>query len=157
MQGQNYDMKPVQNNHSKNYNITDEIKYSTHMFWPVGCSSSPVSVSSSILTVHFTKLFSLFNIYCLTEDENNLFLHLLSSSYQKGLDPPVLQVIVKHRTACKNEKSLNKKVHAMIHTSGFLTKFSVTLPFHLETRLVPGTGTKSKDQNQNVSLYQYKD
>lgn len=32
MQGQNYDMKPVQNNHSKNYNITDEIKYSTHMF-----------------------------------------------------------------------------------------------------------------------------
>ena len=111
--------------------------------------------SSSILTVHFTKLFSLFNIYCLTEDENNLFLHLLSSSYQKGLDPPVLQVIVKHRTACKNEKSHNKKVHAMIHTSGFLTKFSVTLPFHLETRLVPRIGTKSKDQNQNVSLYQY--
>ena len=39
----------------------------------------------------------------------------------------------------------------------FLTKFSVTLPFHLETRLVPGTGTKSKDQNKNVSLYQYQD
>ena len=38
MQGQNYDMKPVQNNHSKNYNITDEIKYSTHMFGPVGRS-----------------------------------------------------------------------------------------------------------------------
>ena len=40
-----------------------------------------------------------------------------------------------------------------MHTYGFVTKFSLTLLFHLETGLVPGTGTKCKDQNQNVIQY----
>ena len=66
MQGQNYDMKPVQNNHSKNYNITDEIKYSTHMFWRVGCSSSPVSLfieyfNSSLHSTYLTIQHLLFD------------------------------------------------------------------------------------------------